>query len=247
MKRLLILLALLPLLAIGGGQNVMTGNHRAVFSSVYVAPTYATETNATSGSASSTSITTSASTIGPSDIVYVFCRQSSSNTDLSINSTPANIETSSLGNHLNSPSTADTLMVAFYHPAAGSTTFTCSSTYSNPYLTLLVLQFQGGSISTTDYNNSSLPTYLYGSGTSTQPISSSFSTTAKGLIVFCEDQDGGATVTVGSIGALTTTLVNPINGPACEYAIPTAAQTGITASINISTSLDWAYGLMPWK
>jgi hypothetical protein len=235
------------LLAIGGGQNVMTGNHRAVFSSVYVAPTYATETNAMSGSASSTSITTSASTIGPSDIVYVFCRQNSSHTDLSINSTPANIETSSLGNHLNSPSTADTLMVAFYHPAAGSTTFTCSSTYSNPYLTLLVLQFQGGSISTTDYNNSSLPTYLYGSGTSTQPISSSFSTTAKGLIVFCEDQDGGATVTVGSIGALTTTLVNPINGPACEYAIPTAAQTGITASINISTSLDWAYGLMPWK
>ena len=187
MKRLIALLALLPLLAMGGGQTIMTGNHRHVFAaSGVVLPVYANNCNSEGGNPSCSL------TVSSGDLVYMFCGVAvgSGVTGLTPSSSPSASWTAQT---LLNSSTSWGRGAWAIMSTSGSTTFTCTVTPVQSYPLIQVYQYTGGT-------GASVIT----SASATSNTAGPFTTTGPSLTVVC-GVGGGGTWTVGTVGGNTAT------------------------------------------
>lgn len=140
MKRLIALLALLPLLAMGGGQTVMTGNHRHVFATAgenaqYISGSYA-ENAVDSTTAPTITPVTITCTGGEFVVLTVFSTRGG--TTLTLSATNGNTAVADVTNF--SPVEG---FGHIAHCAAGATTISASTDATYGYVYLLVSRYTG--------------------------------------------------------------------------------------------------------
>lgn len=196
--------------------------------SAYVAPTFVSATNTPEAMGSSNSATL---TVAAGDFVFLTCRGSSL-TGLTFTSVPSNtfvldtFGTATLG----------TMQLAHaFSVAGGSTTFSCNVTDSE-LLSIIVMRYTPGSLTTTDTHTGP----NFGSfGPSNAPTTGPFTTAAHGLIIACTQVNGTAVFTAGAIGSGSGTIRQTSTGSACEDNVAATAQSGITAAMSLDASHDW--------
>ena len=224
MKKLLTLIVLIPLLAVGNGQIINTGNHRALFSGGYTTPTFVTYYSNTTNSSSTTVKTSSAITLTAGDFVRVLCSGANNAPPYAVSSSPSN--TFATTGTINNASPGSLSGFFAFGVGAGSTTFTCTSAVSIPYQGITVLQYHPGSV--TAYDGSFMNHIVAQNLTS-----GSLTTSAKGLLTTCGHPNFAvSSITAGSIGADSATLRNIVSdADYCEDTVPTTSQSSITGGI----------------
>ena len=128
--------------------------------------------------------------------------------------------------------------------ANSADTFQCSNSTGNGYVDIVVMQFRGGL--------GVLDTQLQGVISYTDPVTTGPFSTAINMevIVMCAASWNNSSYSAGLIGGATAilgpTYTSSGDCAACEYLITSAAQSGITASLDIgSTSqlANWGLGV----
>src|SRR5882672_5601072 len=202
---------------------------------------YAFVANTSCGSVCS-SITSNALTLVANDFVFVFCRNNhNSVTDpMTMTSTPANTFTALTDNNL-----ANNILTSSAYAlnvAAGSTTFTCTPQTASTSMDMIVLQYHPAFLTTVDAQG--LAT-LAVAGTNLT-TNSTFSTTAKGLDIFCGSWASlGLTFTAGNIGGVGATLrgfsaaTNNADS-ACEDRAVSTSQATVNANMTVSSAFKAA-------
>lgn len=230
---------------VSGGTTVIGGGG-GVGPSTY---TFVTYTYAPEAPASSMNITSPALTLSTGDFVMWFCRLSTGGANtVSVSSTPANTVGSLTQVTWNS-ATAQVIAGYILSAVAGSTTFTCSFTSAATYRSMVVLQYHhsgaAAAFDTQDGNNFIAATVT----------SRAFNTTGSpGLVIMCATWAGSPTITAGMIGGTTATMrgvtgasITATADAGCEDASLMTPQTGITATIIGSGSLNGAYSVGVFK
>jgi hypothetical protein len=197
-----------------------------------IAPTYAT------GCASTSSSCTATATAGQLAIaMYV-----------NGGSTPFTMASSPSNTWVAASSIYDTQTFYSLSVAAGSTSFTGSTSGGSSFPGVYVNLFTPGtalSIDGTPTRDATGP-----SGTFT---SSAFSTTGHDLVVLCAHASGGSvSMTAGTIGGVAATLISNTSGStpgaACEYVTFIGPQTNITATMTSSNSgASWGGTVLAFK
>jgi hypothetical protein len=202
-------------------------------------PTYVTSVNAYN-SLSVNNVTSPSLTLSAGDVVAIFCRSPQTSGTFSFSSTPTNTINGSFGEDISGGSSQ---MALIQSAGAGSTTVNCQATNAGTYMALTVLQFHPGFLTAVD-------TSSFGHNSGTSITSSSFSTSAKGLIIFCADaRFASGTFSAGLIGGVSSNLATSGGTfPPCEYLITTTAQISITAAMSVSTGTGtWGYAVLALK
>jgi hypothetical protein len=246
MKRLIAILALLPLLAMGGGQNVMTGNHRHVFAASGSAPTFYAYTYApSSGSGSQIASITSSTTITTSvgDLAVVMCVGGTY-----YGTTSFTVSSSISGSWVAKPFTTSSggwTEQTFYEfvTTGGATSFTCTGNPSGSnWVSLVAIAYHNPGTFNTSVSNSS-------SASASSFTSATFSPGQRTLNIFCaSDYVTGRTYSAGAINGNTATLrgvsasslTSSAATSACEDYISTSSMSGATATMSVSpAATDW--------
>jgi len=195
------------------------------------------------------SITSPALTLVANDFVFVFCRNSNNSVTnpMTMTSTPANTFTA-LTDH-NLANNILTSSAYAFNVASGSTTFTCTPNVAAVFLSMIVLQYHPAYLTTVDAQ-----------GLATRAVAdtnistnATFSTTAKGLIIFCGSFANGALAfTAGSIGGSTATMrgfaaATNSSDAGCEESVATTSQTNINANMTVNSAFKAAGGVAAFK
>lgn len=226
---------------------------------VATAPRFGTQTNwptltnagsafSSSSSVSSESVSsghyTSTFTVNVGDLLVGACRGSdTSETSATVADSLGNPITS-MALNLNGSGFTD----GFYGFATvgGTDTFTCTLGAASQYVGLTVEQISPGFLTTVDYTG-----YANQSTSSSQYVSSAFSTTAPGLVIACPDALFSAVpFQPGLIGPYLASFGSGLRSgsAACEGTLTTGAQTGITASMASGTNAGtWGGVIMSFK
>lgn len=233
------------------GQLVVATGHRITTGTSYITPTFV-DSDGQFSSPSVASITSKSFTAGSADIVFAKCRSSNN-----LVSYTASISSSGMTPlYTNTVSTTGgagqggSRLAVFFHPPSGAFTVTCAPGTPQTNVGITVLQFHGGSITVVDAGGGIAGPSGTNSTTS-NPTTSTFTTSAKGLIVACFDAPFNAvSTTSGLIGGtsapLTPTYASAGGGP-CGYTMPGASQSNITASLTAGASGNWQWHVSPWK
>ena len=210
-KRLFVLLALLPLLAAGGGQYTIPGTTGAVAIPAVVLPVYSQST----GCNWATSCTL---TVVAGDLVNVFCGSvfASNITSIVVTSTPSAVwnQRPIIGGQSGSSWAVMS--------TTGSTTFNCSYTPgANSYPAIIVYDYTGGTGAT-----------VQTSASATGNTSSSFSTTTPTLTIVCAFNSDGGYFALGTVGGNTATHLHLQDSwLACEDYSSNTPMTGAVSTI----------------
>lgn len=242
MRRLFVTILSLILAISTAGQEILGTSHRKIFTASnpsFVAYTFVANTNCGGTCAS---ITSSAITLTAGDFVLVFCRNGNTGGNAEVvTSSPANTWTQ-LSSHSTASVATEQASYSF-GVGAGSTTFTCTPTLAASSNSMIVLQYHPGFLTALDVQQ-----FGDNAGANTTTLTSAtFTTTAKGLIIWCTTTGAlGITYTAGSIGSGSGTLrgfsaaSNGVGSDACEDNLTSGSQASITAAMSISSSQKFA-------
>jgi hypothetical protein len=251
MKKLLSLLALLPLLAAGDGQYYTIGRATApVAAAPIVLPVWSQavfnsyEVNAGSICPPNSTTCGVTLTVAANDLLLLACASiyAPASGLSSLNGSSSVSATWSQGTLINNGlgSTGDSAMQVNWAVVngSGSTTVTCTANNTNSYLVTMVYDYTGGAGTT--YNTS-----LRNASATGQPVSTGpFTTTGPTITLYCISTGSGTTLGVGSIGGATAThfLQETSNWVACEDYSTTSNITSGSAGINAAVSVSKGVG-----
>lgn len=241
MRRLIIILALLPLLA---AQNINTGNSRKLFTPLK--PSFVSAVTASTSGSGGATVTSPSITVTSNDLAVGNC---SSATNIS-NYTASNSASDSITTltSIHTVGGAPNQSVAgFYilHPSAGSLTFTCTQTNTGgTFFAVFVAVFHRGFITAFDTSAQGLDT-----SASTSHSSPAFSTSAGGLITAFGGGfgAGSGSVTLGNIGSTAMTSMYNDGQNGWGFTIPGSLQTSITAAMTSSSSVRFENVVIAFK
>jgi len=240
MKKLILFLALFPLLAMGGGQTVMTGNHRHVFASG--SPTFKQYTYQVGPTTPSVS---KSITVSTGDLIVVDCRFDAAST-ISVSATGATMGTWSGGTIYGPTSSAGVAMFAALVTSGAATTFTCTG--GTGYNSIIVLDYSSTLSSVTLLANTG-----FGSSINfTTATVSSISTSAKSLVVMCAAASSSSYAwTAGTINGNAATLrgvdysSTASNATAgCEDSNSLSSMSGATATMTYGGNYGRSAGVL---
>lgn len=213
--------------------------------STWTNPTYVATCSGQNNSTSSNAVTCGTTlSVTSGDILVGFCAQTNTNAvwaQMTLGQTGI-FSAPNYGTFSGTGGNGFDAMFVGFATATGTVTPKCWLGATNQFGRMMVRQYHPGSLTQYDLQQT-FKAFNTATGTYT---SASFSTAAKGLIVYCVDPagSGGSTISAGNIGGtLATNFVTLGSGSlSCEDLTTNTSQTGITASMtNAGTQLAGSY------
>lgn len=218
-------------------QMVITGGSRKIFSSAAPSVVFIAQANAFTTGGGNT-LTSSSLSVTAGQLIYVYCGSLNWVSSISISSTLSQAFNLLIPQSFGSNGSVTQSGYIFSNTTT-SATFTCSLSGWGNSENMIVLQYAPGGMTTLDTQTES---GSVGGSADTKWVSSSFSTTSKGLVIACVSFMTYGTFTGGPIGG-TTGVIRSNSGvsgsslnSSCEDITTTGPQSNITAQLNTSSS-----------